>query len=390
MHRLRGRRGAPGMDLGAAMILRSSNGIPMLPARAAEAAARNIRNSILDQTDVVIVTKDPELARGIVLPWARVAGVITEQPQANVENRGCPSVSGIANLLEIVADDTLILVDGDRGIVLVDPDAAAVAGYQAERERIAPRKRIFVDFAHQPAHTTDGRQIHVIAQVNNLQEAEQAVELGADGLLLRADCGLFMRGASDDEHLKSLISVVDLAGGKPITVAGNFEALSVRALLRASIRGDITFALSMDDRGDNIEPVLAYLDETKDELIDLEIEFAEPRIAASVDLAVGVPDLEGLPISRIVVRPVMLEGRFCSKDLQAIDRLTAGAARTLVPVELVLPNSDAECVGIAIGLGAAGVVVGPEDIAHVKEHIREVDTATCRSHLYAPPQEDIK
>jgi hypothetical protein len=378
------------MDLGTAMIVRSSNGIPMLPARAAEAAARNNRNSILDQTDVVIVTEDPELARGIFLPWARIAGVITEQPQANVENRGCPSVSGIANLLEIVADETLILVDGDRGIVLVDPDAAAIAGYQAERERIAPRKRIFVDFAHQPAHTTDGRQIHVIAGVSNLQEAEQAVELGADGLLLRADCGLFMPDASDDEHLRSLISVVDLAGGKPITVAGNLEALSARALLRASIRGDITFALTMDNRGGNFEPALAFLDETKDALIDQEIEFGEPRFAASLDLSVGKPDLEGFPISRIVVQPAMLDGRFSIKDLQAIDRLTADAARTMVPVEVVLPNSDEECVEIAIGLGAAGVVVGPEEITRMKEHIREVDTTLCRSQLYAPPIDEIK
>src|ERR1041384_5798043 len=98
MMRLRGRGGAPGTGLGTAVTLRSSNGIPMLPARIAEAASRRSQSADESMADIVLVVQDMNTAAGITFPWARIAGVAAGRLHTPAENWGFPSTSGISGL----------------------------------------------------------------------------------------------------------------------------------------------------------------------------------------------------------------------------------------------------------------------------------------------------
>src|SRR5262249_44511836 len=158
--------------------------------------------------------------------------------------------------------------------------------YQAERERIAPRKRVFLDFAHQHARTLDGREIHVIASVTKLDDVPGAMDNGADGLYVPSGAGLLSAGGSVNDHLLALRDLIDLGAGKPITIEGAVDDTvthpSPTALLRASQSGDITLALDLEHPQNDLPRVEAHLDAVEDELIGEDIDSGRPQVALSL------------------------------------------------------------------------------------------------------------
>src|SRR5438045_7171115 len=86
---------------------------------------------------------------------------------------GLPAVAAIAGLVDAIADGQPILLDGDRGTLVIDPPAEAVA-------HVAGPIRLVADA--EPALTRDGRRIEVGCNAANLEGAQRAAGGGARGL----------------------------------------------------------------------------------------------------------------------------------------------------------------------------------------------------------------
>ncbi|HWH67922.1 MAG TPA: phosphoenolpyruvate-utilizing N-terminal domain-containing protein, partial [Candidatus Sulfotelmatobacter sp.] len=124
----------------------------------------------------------------IALPRRGVAGIVAEfgGPGSHVallaEALGIPTVAQIPNLLHKVAEEDLLLVDGFRGEVVLNPDTATQARYRQETRGAQARRMELLHAAGQPARTRDGAIITVMANVSCRDDAATAAQNGADGV----------------------------------------------------------------------------------------------------------------------------------------------------------------------------------------------------------------
>lgn len=384
MIRLRGKPFGPGFALGSASILRAADGIPMLPAGLVSKLARFPRNMPIEPMEVILVAEDYAAAASLSLPWAKVVGIAAAHVDPEVQPTGITAVVGIENLMESVPDGALLLIDGDRGVVLVDPDGTALAAYQAERERIAPRRRIYLDYAHQPARTWDGREIHVLAQVRTLEEVETAVGNGADSLYVPANTPLLPAAATDEEQYEYLQQLAEASAGKPVSFCGDTQTFSTSALLRVANRMDLTLVAPLEYGIAGFANMRNAIQETRIALLEEVIGFADIRIAGTTTLGRDIPDgLAQYAIERVVVESSE-PGALAHSDTQNwLDGITSEAAGMLLPVEMVLPDAAGPDLETALGLGVVGLIVHPQEVQAIKERVRTLDVSACRETLYA-------
>lgn len=380
MIRLLGKPLEPGMALGIACVMRAPNLLPPLPAHIAAQRARVSKHASAESMEVILCVQDYETVTDLSLPWARVVGIAAERVAERGMRRGVPVVVGIQRLLESAQDAALALIDGDRGVVLIDPDGAAVATYQAEHDRLAPRRRLYLNYAHQTARTQDGREIHVLARVETMEEAQRAIGGGADALYAPAGSHL-LPTVSDDETLERLLRLGEAAAGKPITLAGGLRSLPTDALLRAATHIDLTLAAPLSGGAESFVRRLNDLQERQAALLMAEIPFADLRMAGSA--VIGEPlsgDLADYRIGRIVVE-MGPEDSLGGSAERWLHRLIHEATGLLLPVEVVLPSPEGSVLETALGLGASGFIVRTEAVQEIKERVRSLDARALRSIL---------
>lgn len=381
MLRLRGQRLESGVAFGSACVLRAPNGIPLLPASLITQMARAKPGVPLDPMDVILVAPDYESAASLALPWATVIGIVAERAaddiRTNGRTRGVPALIGIPDVVAAVADDALLLLDADRGLLLVDPDPEIVAGYQAEHDRIAPRRRVYLDYAHQPAQTLDGREIHVLARTETWEQVRQGVEAGADALYVPADT-LIPADTVDEEQLDLLLRLVTEAGSKPVTLVGSVEDLALSALLQAAVRGEFTLALPLHEGMEAYHAFLEYLRETQETLMEQQTAQADIHFAGW--FPANAPPTDDLALFRIGRLIVEADTEIDTPENQeAWGHLTQQATELLLPVERVLPEATTEAVENAVRVGAAGLIVTPDAVQRVKACLREMDVSEVRA-----------
>src|SRR5206468_8296197 len=177
-----------------AEMLRASSD-PVFQARAAdvEDVVEQVRRALHGVSDMPPPPKEPSIvvARDLApsqtagLDRALVVGFATEQGTATAHTAilaralGLPAVVGIAGLVDAVDDGQPVLLDGDRGTLVIDPPPEAVANDAAPTRLVADAE---------PAVTKDGRRIAVGRNAANLEDAHRAAAAGAAGIgLLRRD-----------------------------------------------------------------------------------------------------------------------------------------------------------------------------------------------------------
>jgi phosphoenolpyruvate-protein kinase (PTS system EI component) len=95
---------------------------------------------------------------------------------------GIPCVGRLPNLLLSIPSGSEILVNGDSGIVAVNPGRKAVLDFEKEQSRLARRSVLLRKKRFEKAVTSRGRQISVLANVSSPEDVQRAMEAGADGI----------------------------------------------------------------------------------------------------------------------------------------------------------------------------------------------------------------
>ncbi|TME77588.1 MAG: phosphoenolpyruvate--protein phosphotransferase [Chloroflexi bacterium] len=167
-------------------------------------------------TPSIVVARDLAPSQTAGLDRTLVVGFATEQGTATAHTAilaralGLPAVVGIAGLVDAVADGQSVLLDGDRGTLVIDPSPGSVA-------HVAGPKPLVTDAA--PAVTKDGRRIDVGCNAANLEDAQRAAAAGADGIgLLRSEF-LFLgsdRLPTEEEQVAMLEQVMAAMAPRPV------------------------------------------------------------------------------------------------------------------------------------------------------------------------------
>ena len=149
---------------------------------------------------------------------------------------GIPSVVGLGEVA--VQESSTVIVDGDAGVVIVDPDPETLSEYRTRKKKWETRRREALARATEPVYTADGQHVEIVANVGSPAEARRAPEMGAEGIgLLRTEFLFLDRDAlpDEDEQYRIYRQIFEPFQSGPIVVrtldvGGDKELPSVKRL----------------------------------------------------------------------------------------------------------------------------------------------------------------
>ncbi len=133
-----------------------------------------------------------------------------------------PAVVGAREASRIIRQDDWVVIDGDAGIVIVDPSAIVLEEYRFRQRQSELGRERLTRLRHTPAVTLDGERVELLANIEMPSDAAAALEAGAVGVGLFRSEFLFMnRGGElpgEDEQFEAYRMAVEAMKGLPVTI----------------------------------------------------------------------------------------------------------------------------------------------------------------------------
>src|SRR5688572_21189567 len=153
--------------------------------------------------DVIILADDLTPSDAIhfnrrpVVGFATATGGRTSHTSIIAKSLFMPAIIGIPRLTRMVDNDELIIVDGYEGVLVVNPTAAMISEYRSRVSRHEEAERELLENRNLPAVTKDGRQISLQANIELVQELDDAIRFGAQGIGLYRSEFLYISKSPD-------------------------------------------------------------------------------------------------------------------------------------------------------------------------------------------------
>ena len=176
---------------------------------------------------VVVVAQDltpsdtARLDRGKVKGLCTATGGATSHIAILARMWNIPAVVGVGDPLLQVPHGTLIAIDGEAGIVEVEPPPDVVQTYAERQKRRDELQAVALRQTREPARTQDGQQVEIVANVGDVASAEEALEQGAEGIgLLRTEFLYLERSTLPDENEQVSVykAIAEVMGNRPVIV----------------------------------------------------------------------------------------------------------------------------------------------------------------------------
>jgi len=309
-----------------------------------------------------------------------------------------PAVVGARTASQLVRQDDWIIIDGDAGVVIVNPSPIILAEYGFKQRQAEVERERLSRLRHTPAVTLDGQRVELLANIEMPEDSPAALGVGAVGVGLFRSEFLFMGriGALPDEEeqyqayrravegMKGLpvtIRTVDIGADKPLDRAHKEEAhlnpalglrairwsladpamflTQLRAVLRAAAHGQVHLLIPMLAHAREIKQTLALLDQARAQLDARGEAFGPLKIGAMIEV----------PAAALTVKMFLRHFDFLSigtNDLiqytLAIDRADESVAHLYDPLHpavlRLLADTIAECRAQGKGVSVCGEMAG--------------------------------
>jgi phosphotransferase system enzyme I (PtsI) len=187
------------------------------------------RRAELDTADAgtVVVARDLTPSQTVGFNRKRVAAIATDlggrTGHTSIVARalGLPAVVGCRALLDKATTGQLVIVDGDRGRVILDPTDEQVAQYKQYLDQAATYRLSLSDVARLDSITQDGVAVEVLGNIEFAEEIPLLLEMGAQGVgLYRTEFLYLARPVepSEEDHFQSYKACVEALNGRPLTI----------------------------------------------------------------------------------------------------------------------------------------------------------------------------
>ncbi len=176
---------------------------------------------------VVVVAHDltpsntAQLDKERALGFCTAIGGTTSHTAILARSLGLPAVVGLGEGALSIPDGAPLIIDGDQGLVIVNPDESTLADYRARQEALLTQQLAARRAAQRLAQTLNGQRVEVVANVGDVASARVALEHGAEGVgLLRTEFLYLDRATmpSEEEQYAAYRAIADLMGQRPLIV----------------------------------------------------------------------------------------------------------------------------------------------------------------------------
>ena len=271
----------------------------------------------------IVVARDLAPSAFLGIDWSKGGGIVLGEgsPTSHVamlaRGRGVPMVVGLGQDWERLTGQ--LLVDGGRGVVVVDPGVEHIEAARAEGETLTRRKADAVARQCEPALTRDGTAVAVLVNISGPADMTVLPAAACDGVGLARTEFLTANLLQDEEAQVSAytdlmrwadgrpvtIRTLDAGGDKPIpgyTIDGESNPflglrgirlslrhpdifrVQLRALARAAALGPLKVMLPMVTNAAELDAARSHLRAVLAELADSNIAFAEPAFGMMVEV----------------------------------------------------------------------------------------------------------
>ena len=378
----------------------------------------------------IIVSEDITPSQAVSFNKDNLLGFITDSGGATshfvIMSRSfkIPAVVGLHNATEKIKQNDYILIDGYEGLVFINPSSETIKEYDQIANKQREIERSFQEELAEKTETLDGHSIELMANIEASDDISASIQDSFDGIgLFRTESIYLMKNGmpSEEEQFNEYASVAKNTNGKPVIIrtldiGGDklingvhddsflglrairfcLENLTIfktqlRAILRASIFGDIRIMYPMISGIEELDKANYILDEVKEELLAEEIAFdSDIQVGAMIELpsAVSIIDLLANKVDFFSVGTNDL-----IQYLMAVDRMDDRVSHLYQPthpavlrsLKSIFEQSDSnqkhvsvcgEMAGepiyaaLLIGLGAKSLSVSVSRLPEIKHYIR--------------------
>jgi phosphotransferase system enzyme I (PtsI) len=260
----------------------------------------------LSPADVVHMRKDK------VLGFAADSGGGTSHVALLAKALGIPAVLGLKNGFNKVEEKQILILDGDRGTIILSPDEKTLKDYELKRKEISERKARLSELKALPSQTPDQRRIQLQANIELPEDVDSALNYGAEGIGVYRTEYLYLTESafpSEEEQYKAYKRVLEKMAPHPVVIrtydlggdkfwhekGESYEAnpflgwrairacldlpsifkTQLKAMLRASEGGNLKIMFPMISGVEELKRAKKILDEVKQELKSKKVLFDE-------------------------------------------------------------------------------------------------------------------
>jgi phosphoenolpyruvate-protein phosphotransferase len=161
------------------------------------------------------------IPKGMALGFVIAEGSRTSHVSIMARSFGIPAVVGVGAALEDALGARVVALDGTEGYAVADPDEDVISDFEQKQKDAAAEAAMLEEYIHAEARTTDGQRIEVAANIGSAEEAEGAIEWGAEGVGLFRTEFLFMKRTdlpSEEEQYEAYRKVAEEFGERPVII----------------------------------------------------------------------------------------------------------------------------------------------------------------------------
>lgn len=281
------------------------------------------------ERDVIVVAHDllpsqtAALDKGHVRGFACDVGGRTSHTAIVARAMAIPAVVGLGNITGSVSGGDIVIIDGTRGYVIINPNAEQLEEHrELERQQLRVESELAM-LRDLPAETKDKHIVSLMANIEFPTEIDDAVQQGAEGIGLYRTEFLYLAAAkepTEEDHYNAYVEALKRLQGKPLVIrtldlgADKYSEDSaptqernpflgdrsirmclhdipmfkkqLRAIMRASVLGDVRIMFPMISTLMELRQAKMVLNDVMEELEDESVPF---RREIPVGIMVEVP-----------------------------------------------------------------------------------------------------
>ncbi len=390
----------------------------------------------------IIVAEELTLSQLTLVSHEKLAGIalqsggVTSHAAILARAFEIPTVVGIDHLMESIVEGDHLVLDGNSGVVYVNPGSEIERDYVGLSKRYEAFKKELIEEGDGPTATRDGHRVMMLANIALLPDIHLALRYGAEGVgLLRSEFSFLTYEDFPDENQQLALynQILAAAGPRPVTIrtldigadkyppymrvprednpflgwrsirislemSGLFK-VQLRAILRAAARYDVRIMFPMISSLEELRRAKELLAESQAELFKEGLEhnpnievgimvevpsavWLAPRLAREVDFfSIGTNDLIQYLLAadrnnpRVAHLYEALHPAVISAIGEVVNVARAADKEVCICGEMA---SDPLATLLLVGMGLDELSLSPLFIPVVRKVIREVDYQTAR------------